>query len=83
MLKFTYFVNLHFFKDVALVYVISGALIVSQKVTEGEDEVHMFTAYHGEIVGGLAVLTGEPSFFTIRAKHFTRIALLSKNTFYA
>lgn len=51
-------------------------------MTEGEDEVHMFTAYPGEIVGGLAVLTGEPSFFTIRAKHFTRIALISKNTFY-
>lgn len=66
----------------ALVNVISGALIVSQKVTEGEEEVHMFTAYPGEIVGGLAVITGEPSFFTIRAKHFTRIALLSKNTFY-
>lgn len=66
----------------ALVYVISGALIVSQKVTEGEEEVHMFTAYHDEFVGGLAVLTGEPSFFTIRAKHFTRIALLSKNDFY-
>lgn len=56
--------------------------MVSQKVTEGEDEVHMFTAYPDEIVGGLAVLTGEPSFFTIRAKHFTRIALISKNTFY-
>ncbi|KAJ8931428.1 hypothetical protein NQ314_015667 [Rhamnusium bicolor] len=41
-------------KDVALVYVISGALIVSQKLTEGEEEVHMFTAYPGEIVGGLS-----------------------------
>lgn len=61
---------------------ISGALMVSQRVTEGDDEVHMFTAYADEIVGGLAVLTGEPSFFTIRAKHFTRIALISKNTFY-
>ncbi|CAH1099649.1 unnamed protein product [Psylliodes chrysocephalus] len=69
-------------QDAALVYVISGALIVSQKVTEGDEEVHMFTAHPGEIVGGLAVLTGEPSFFTIRAKHFTRIALISKSTFY-
>lgn len=65
-----------------MVYVISGTLIVSQKMTECEEEVHMFTAYPGEIVGGLAVLTGEPSFFTIRAKHLTRIALISKNTFY-
>lgn len=63
-------------------YVISGTLMVSQKMTERDEEVHMFTAYPGEIVGGLAVLTGEPSFFTIRAKHFTRIALISKNTFY-
>ncbi|CAG9818201.1 unnamed protein product [Phaedon cochleariae] len=69
-------------KDSALVYVLSGALVVSQKMAESEDEVHMFTAHTGEIVGGLAVLTGEPSFFTIRAKHFTRIALITKNTFY-
>ncbi|XP_063908802.1 neuropathy target esterase sws isoform X3 [Zophobas morio] len=78
----TYLMKEYSNKDIALVFVISGALMVSQKVTEGDDEVHMFTAYHGEFVGGLAVLTGEPSFFTIRAKHFTRIALLSKNAFY-
>lgn len=43
----------------------------------------MFSAHQGEIVGGLAVLTGEPSFYTIRAKHSSRIALLSKPTFFA
>nr|XP_023015744.1 neuropathy target esterase sws [Leptinotarsa decemlineata] len=69
-------------KDCALVYVISGALVVSQKMFDGEEEIHMFTSHSGEIVGGLAVLTGEPSFFTIKAKHHTRIALISKNTFY-
>ncbi|XP_060526246.1 neuropathy target esterase sws isoform X4 [Cylas formicarius] len=69
-------------KDVALVYVISGTLSLSQRLTDGTDEVHMFNAYPGEIVGGLAVLTGEPSFFTIRAKHYARIGVLSKNTFY-
>ena len=42
----------------------------------------MFVAHPGEIVGGLAVLTGEPSFFSIRAKHASRIAMLSKTTFY-
>ncbi|XP_074028939.1 patatin like phospholipase domain containing sws isoform X1 [Leptinotarsa decemlineata] len=70
-------------KDCALVYVISGALVVSQKMFDGEEEIHMFTSHSGEIVGGLAVLTGEPSFFTIKAKHHTRIALISKNTFYS
>ncbi|XP_044730911.1 neuropathy target esterase sws isoform X1 [Chrysoperla carnea] len=68
-------------KDIALIYLISGSLIVSQRTTDG-DEVHMYSSYPGEIVGGLAVLTGEPSFFTIKAKSFSRIALLSKNTFY-
>jgi lysophospholipid hydrolase len=68
---------------VALVYLLSGTLIVSQKTTEAHEEVHMFTSHPGEIVGGLAVLTGEPSFFTIRAKHTSRIALISKDTFYA
>ncbi|CAB3386877.1 Hypothetical predicted protein [Cloeon dipterum] len=73
-------------KDVALIYVISGMLTVSQKSAvnpQEDDEVYMFSASHGEVVGGLAVLTGEPSFFTIKAKHFTRIALLSKSTFYS
>ncbi|XP_045760783.1 neuropathy target esterase sws isoform X10 [Maniola jurtina] len=70
-------------QDVALVYLLSGALLVSQKVAEGEGEVHMFTAHPGEVEGGLAVLTGEPSFFSIRAKHFSRIGLLSKTTVYS
>ncbi|KAK0159924.1 hypothetical protein PV328_007384 [Microctonus aethiopoides] len=73
-------------KDLALVYVVSGSLLISQRVAEGRDaneEVHMFSAHQGEIVGGLAVLTGEPSFYNIRAKHPSRIALLSKQTFFA
>ncbi|XP_012527947.1 neuropathy target esterase sws isoform X2 [Monomorium pharaonis] len=82
----TYLMKEESHKDVALVYVLSGSLIVSQRVSEGRDasqEVHMFSAHQGEIVGGLAVLTGEPSFYTIRAKHASRIALLSKLTFFA
>ncbi|KAF6204717.1 hypothetical protein GE061_018878 [Apolygus lucorum] len=69
-------------KDVALVYLLSGTLSVSQRTPDVNDEVHMFTAYPGEIVGGLAVLTGEPSFYSIRAKHQATIALLSKSTVY-
>ncbi|XP_050577630.1 neuropathy target esterase sws isoform X4 [Bombus affinis] len=82
----TYLMKEESHKDVALVYVVSGSLIISQRVSEGRDvgqEVHMFSAHQGEIVGGLAVLTGEPSFYTIRAKHSSRIALLSKPTFFA
>lgn len=66
----------------ALIYLLSGALVLSQRMTDDEHEVHMFTAHPGEVIGGLAVLTGEPSFFTIKAKHSSKIALLSKTTFY-
>lgn len=79
----TYIMKEESHKDVALVYLLSGALLVSQRMAEGEGEVHMFTAYPGEVEGGLAVLTGEPSFFSIRAKHFSRIGLLSKTTVYS
>ncbi|XP_060810636.1 neuropathy target esterase sws isoform X3 [Amyelois transitella] len=79
----TYIMKEESHKDVALVYLLSGALLVSQKVAEGDGEVHMFTAYPGEVEGGLAVITGEPSFFSIRAKHFSRIGLLSKTTVYS
>ncbi|XP_025833574.1 neuropathy target esterase sws [Agrilus planipennis] len=70
-------------KDVALVYVLQGSLVVSQKMTDEEEEIHLFNAHTGEIVGGLAVLTGEPSFFTIRAKYLSRIALITTNTLYS
>ena len=67
----------------ALVYLISGALAVFQrKMDEDEEEVHLYTVYPGEIVGGLAVLTGEQSFFTLRTKHSSRVALISKSTIY-
>ncbi|XP_031338443.1 neuropathy target esterase sws-like isoform X1 [Photinus pyralis] len=69
-------------KDAALVYIISGSLTLAQRMTDTDEDVHMFTAHPGEIVGGLAVLTGETNFFNIRAKHFTRLAIISKATFY-
>jgi len=74
--------HIYIFQDVALIYLLSGTLVVSQKIADTGQEVTMFVAHPGEIVGGLAVLTGEPSFFSIRAKHASRIAMLSKTTFY-
>lgn len=69
-------------KDVALVYVLTGSLVISQRTSDDANEVSTYTAHPGEFVGGLAVLTGEPSYFTVRAKHFSRIGLISKTTFY-
>lgn len=79
----TYLMKEESHKDAALIYLLSGSLVVSQKITDSGHEVTMFVAHPGEIVGGLAVLTGEPSFFSIRAKHASRIAMLSKTTFYS
>lgn len=70
-------------KDVALIYVISGALSVSQRAANKDEDVLMFVAHAGELVGGLAVLTGEPSFFTVRSRHTACVAMLSKATFYS
>ncbi|KAJ9601496.1 hypothetical protein L9F63_000335, partial [Diploptera punctata] len=78
----TYLMKEESHKDVALVYLLSGSLVVSQKIADSGQEVTMFVAHPSEIVGGLAVLTGEPSFFSIRAKHASRIGMLSKTTFY-
>lgn len=51
-------------------------------VDNQEEEAHMFTAHSGETVGGLAVITGEASFFTIKAKHQSRIAVITKDGCY-
>ena len=71
-------------KDAALIYVVSGTLSVSQKAANKSDDVQqMFLAHAGELVGGLAALTGEPSFFTVRSRHTACVAMLSKSTFYS
>lgn len=74
--------------DVSLIYLISGALFVIQQTTANvpepkkDKEPHAIIIYPGEIVGGLAVLTGETSMYTIRAKHFSRVAMLPKTSVY-
>lgn len=59
-------------------------MIVSQKMDpEGLTEAQMYTVHPGDIIGGLAVLTGEHGFLTFRADKPSVIAILSKNTVYA
>jgi len=70
-----------FLQDTGLVYVIHGMLTAYQR--EDDREVLMYNAYSGEFVGGLSVLTGEPSAFTLRAKHNTRVAIMPSSSFYS
>lgn len=38
--------------------------------------------HSGEIMGALAVLSGEPSLFTVRTRHFCQVGILSKKNTY-
>ncbi|KAK6196270.1 hypothetical protein SNE40_001523 [Patella caerulea] len=70
-------------QDSNVVFVVNGRLIMLQAIV-GEDkkEASLFTAGKGELVGTLAVLTGEPSFFTIRADTDVLVAIITKADFY-
>lgn len=77
-------------EEVSLFYVISGSLVVQQTVTSSlgsysgleKQEAHIMTVHPGELEGGLAVITGESSLYTIRAKHFARVAILERQVVY-
>lgn len=79
----TYLIRQESMQDAALIYTLTGCLIVSQRVIDKNQETTLYLAYPGEIVGGLAVISGEPSFFTVRAKQPSRVAIINKMNFYA
>uniref|UniRef100_A0A182PFX8 Neuropathy target esterase sws n=1 Tax=Anopheles epiroticus TaxID=199890 RepID=A0A182PFX8_9DIPT len=80
--------------DVMLIFVIAGGLTLTQcpqtgpiaqdvnKAAGEKMDNHTVTIYPGDVVGGLAVLTGECSLYTIRAKHNSRVGLLNKDVIY-
>uniref|UniRef100_A0A182SBP9 lysophospholipase n=1 Tax=Anopheles maculatus TaxID=74869 RepID=A0A182SBP9_9DIPT len=80
--------------DVMLIFVIAGGLTLTQCPQTGpiaqdsnknagdKMDNHTVTIYPGDVVGGLAVLTGECSLYTIRAKHNSRVGLLNKDVIY-
>lgn len=49
---------------------------------KNKTETQSIVLNHGEVTGGLAVLTGESSLYTIRAKYFSKIAYLTKDAIY-
>lgn len=70
-------------------YIISGSMSVLQHSTnfqgatkKNDAEVHSHSSYPGDVIGGLAVLTGESSLYTVRAKQFSRVALLTRTSVY-
>ncbi|XP_067868843.1 patatin-like phospholipase domain-containing protein 7 isoform X2 [Heterodontus francisci] len=69
-------------QDVSIHFVLSGLLHVYQRMIDREEENCLFVAHPGEIVGQLAVLTGEPLIFSIKAQRDCTFLCISKCHFY-
>uniref|UniRef100_A0A673JKL3 lysophospholipase n=1 Tax=Sinocyclocheilus rhinocerous TaxID=307959 RepID=A0A673JKL3_9TELE len=69
-------------QDVSVQFVISGTLHVYQRLIDREEETCLFVAHPGEMVGHLAVLTGEPLIFSVRAHRDCCFLSISKTHFY-
>ncbi|KAI1886603.1 hypothetical protein AGOR_G00197510 [Albula goreensis] len=69
-------------QDVSLHFVLSGCLHVYQRMIDKQEAVCLFVTQPGEMVGQLAVLTGEPLIFTIKAVRDCTFLKISKSDFY-
>ncbi|KAF6082537.1 patatin like phospholipase domain containing 6 [Phyllostomus discolor] len=69
-------------QDVSLHFVLWGCLHVYQRMIDKAEDVCLFVAQPGELVGQLAVLTGEPLIFTLRAQRDCTFLRISKCDFY-
>ncbi|KAK7895627.1 hypothetical protein WMY93_020952 [Mugilogobius chulae] len=69
-------------QEVSIQFVISGLLHVYQRMIDREEETRLFVTHPGELVGHLAVLTGEPLIFTVRAQRDCSFLSISKTHFY-
>ncbi|KAG8519261.1 Neuropathy target esterase [Galemys pyrenaicus] len=68
--------------DASLHFVLWGCLHVYQRMIDKAEDVCLFVAQPGELVGQLAVLTGEPLIFTLRAQRDCAFLRVSKADFY-
>ncbi|XP_029440375.1 neuropathy target esterase [Rhinatrema bivittatum] len=69
-------------QDVSLHFVLWGCLHVYQRMIDKAEDVCLFLTQPGEMVGQLAVLTGEPLIFTIKANRDCAFLRISKSDFY-
>ncbi|XP_030378063.1 neuropathy target esterase sws isoform X1 [Scaptodrosophila lebanonensis] len=74
--------------DVCMWFVMTGTLAVYQTNADGprakqeKTEVLIHFVHPGEIVGGLAMLTGEASAYTIKSRNNSRIAFIRRAAIY-
>ena len=62
---------------------VTGQLFVTQAIVgHAQDQATLFYVHPGELVSSLAVLTGEPSFYKIKAKVESIVVVIGKQDFY-
>nr|XP_054377281.1 patatin-like phospholipase domain-containing protein 7 [Pongo abelii] len=69
-------------QDTSILFVVSGLLHVYQRKIGSQEDTCLFLTRPGEMVGQLAVLTGEPLIFTIKANRDCSFLSISKAHFY-
>uniref|UniRef100_A0A8I3WE72 lysophospholipase n=1 Tax=Callithrix jacchus TaxID=9483 RepID=A0A8I3WE72_CALJA len=69
-------------QDASILFVVSGLLHVYQRKIGSQEDTCLFLTRPGEMVGQLAVLTGEPLIFTIKANRDCGFLSISKAHFY-
>uniref|UniRef100_A0A096NWM3 Patatin like domain 7, lysophospholipase n=1 Tax=Papio anubis TaxID=9555 RepID=A0A096NWM3_PAPAN len=69
-------------QDASILFVVSGLLHVYQRKIGSQEDTCLFLTRPGEMVGQLAVLTGEPLIFTIKANRDCSFLSISKAHFY-
>uniref|UniRef100_A0A915KXY8 Cyclic nucleotide-binding domain-containing protein n=1 Tax=Romanomermis culicivorax TaxID=13658 RepID=A0A915KXY8_ROMCU len=67
--------------NVPLIYVLNGSLELTRN-TVNESEMLLSIVHCQEMAGCLAVLTGEPSFYSCKTRQFSRLAIIKKDHFY-
>lgn len=77
------------FQDVCLLYILTGSVSVLQQnigfpgsKSTSDSEVHSYNSHSGDLIGGLSVLTAETCQYTVRARHHTKVAILSRTSVY-
>uniref|UniRef100_A0A7M5WZ26 lysophospholipase n=1 Tax=Clytia hemisphaerica TaxID=252671 RepID=A0A7M5WZ26_9CNID len=66
--------------DSSLVFLVKGILQIRQR--DKDKEWALFNCVPGEFVGSLSLLTGEPSFFSVKAIAISYVVIISKLNFY-
>ncbi|KRX22648.1 Neuropathy target esterase sws [Trichinella nelsoni] len=69
--------------ELQLFYVVSGMLELLLESQEEPDVLLPISIVQaGDVIGGLSVLTGEPSFFAVRTRSFCQLAIVERKSLY-